>query len=390
MGREMIDELTTLLTRRYPRFVYRQRPERMEADYLPIFAFHSLEPRDFEAKLRYLQANRYRTITLDEAVAGLRGEVPLAPRSVVLTIDDGRMSTWTVGYPLLRKYGMTATSYVTPGYLVEGPRRPTLEDVWAGRQTLERVAIGEAEDRNSFMTWSEVEALHSSGVVQIEAHTMLHRDVAYAPRLVGFVTPTPPKYWFDLPLDVDAQRPWSTDLLYERLGTPIFASAPILSLARAWEPDRTLVERCRQRVQEEGGPAFFAQRDATRRLRRMMQRAKPWAGRLVDLAPMQQWELEASKRALEERLPGKTIRHFCYPKTKGSRQGVAISASLGYESNAWGLLPRRGANRSGADPMYLERLKHDYIYRLPGDGRHSVARLLRDKAKRRLRGDTGF
>ena len=53
-------------------------------DYLPIIEFHSFEENDFTQKLQFLDANGYRTVTLDDAVAWMAGAKTLPPRAVVL------------------------------------------------------------------------------------------------------------------------------------------------------------------------------------------------------------------------------------------------------------------------------------------------------------------
>ena len=100
-------EAYQLLAGRYPSFVTARRAEPL-GDEIPVFVFHSIEPTEFEAQLLFLSSNGYQTIDCDTFLRAINGEIALPEKAVMLTIDDGRASVWTYGFPLLKKYGMTA------------------------------------------------------------------------------------------------------------------------------------------------------------------------------------------------------------------------------------------------------------------------------------------
>jgi len=69
----------------------------------------------FEERLRYMTRRGYPVLPLDDAVARL-AEGTLPPAATVITIDDGFSSCRSIAYPLLRKYDMPATIYLTSYY----------------------------------------------------------------------------------------------------------------------------------------------------------------------------------------------------------------------------------------------------------------------------------
>ena len=85
-----------------------------------------------------------------------------------------------------------------------------------------------------------------------------------------------------------------------------------------------------------------------------------------------------ARERLEEQLR-KPVRHLCYPDYDGTAESVAFSRQAGYVSNFWGLVHDRGVNRPGDDPFRVARILDDYILRLPGRGRRSLASVLATK-----------
>lgn len=91
-----------------------------------------------------------------------------------------------------------------------------------------------------------------------------------------------------------------------------------------------------------------------------------------------------SKQLIEEHLPGKQVRHLCYPCGIGSLRSVELSKKAGYVSNFWVTVENKCTNRFRDDPYYVTRLKDDYIFRLPGKDRKSFLEIVKLKFVRRL------
>jgi len=106
---------------------------------VPVLMYHRVDPQltahdpitvsltvmepTFRAQLMLLRANGFQTITLGALRDMLDHHVPLPPRRVVLTFDDGYVDNYAVVFPLLRRYGFVGTFFVvtssvgTPGHL---------------------------------------------------------------------------------------------------------------------------------------------------------------------------------------------------------------------------------------------------------------------------------
>lgn len=79
-----------------------------------------IRPSTFERRLDALDALGYKVVSLADAVAGLQGRSPLPAASVVITIDDGWLSTLQAMVPALESRGLPATLYCDTGQLIDG------------------------------------------------------------------------------------------------------------------------------------------------------------------------------------------------------------------------------------------------------------------------------
>lgn len=73
----------------------------------------SVTSERFEEQMRYIKEN-YNCLPLPEAIA-LLSERRLPPKTVVVTFDDGYRDNLTLALPILEKYDIPATIYVTTG-----------------------------------------------------------------------------------------------------------------------------------------------------------------------------------------------------------------------------------------------------------------------------------
>jgi peptidoglycan/xylan/chitin deacetylase (PgdA/CDA1 family) len=71
----------------------------------------AVSPRVFESHTAFLSSH-YTIISLDDVVAWINGAISLPRQSVVITFDDGYQDNYRHAYPILKKYGATATFYV--------------------------------------------------------------------------------------------------------------------------------------------------------------------------------------------------------------------------------------------------------------------------------------
>lgn len=125
----------------------------------------SVNARAFAEQMEYLAANGYNVVALKDVPAILRGELPLPPKAVAITIDDGYRSTFEVAYPILARHGFPATVFLYTDF--------------AGLPAA--------------MSWAQMKEMTASGLIDVQPHSKTHAnltlrqadeaDRAYAERL---------------------------------------------------------------------------------------------------------------------------------------------------------------------------------------------------------------
>jgi len=159
----------------------------------PEGSYLSLSPGLFDRHLAWL-SEHCRVVPLDELVAGPRsGGGPY----VAITFDDGYADNHSHALPLLRARGMTASFFVTVGFLERDPEvMAHLARVWRT-----------PPDRLRPLSWSQVAEARAAGM-SVGSHTWSHRNLAHLSTA-----------------DAEADMRRSREVLEERLNEPVRAIA---------------------------------------------------------------------------------------------------------------------------------------------------------------------
>jgi len=93
---------------------------------VPIMMYHhvadvtlpradTVSPNNFESHLQFLKKHNYNIISFDHYVEQASRGKSFPYKTVVITFDDGYKDNYTQAFPILDKYGFTATFFVAPG-----------------------------------------------------------------------------------------------------------------------------------------------------------------------------------------------------------------------------------------------------------------------------------
>ncbi len=111
-----------------------------------ILKYYTVSPESLEKQLQYLKNNGYAVIALDYFANNLSKKITLPPKSVVLTFDDGWENQYRYAFPLLKKYGFTATFFIFTNAIDKNPH---------------------------FLTWNQIKLMDEAGMT-IGGHTKSH------------------------------------------------------------------------------------------------------------------------------------------------------------------------------------------------------------------------
>jgi len=85
----------------------------------PWLALDAFGLREFEDRIRHI-CSKYNLLTLEELADRILRKEPLPKNSMVVTFDDGYKDMYLNAYPILRKYGVPATVFLTTGHIGSG------------------------------------------------------------------------------------------------------------------------------------------------------------------------------------------------------------------------------------------------------------------------------
>ena len=152
----------------------------------PVTDSMTITPELFESQLKWLKDNHYTVIPLKTLVDYLLGKGPApAPKSVVITADDGHKTQYTTLLPLTKKYNIPVTLFIYPS------------------------AISNA---SYALTWDQVQEMQKTGLFDVQGHTYWHPNFNHDKKKLS------PADYEKL---IDTQLNKSKAVLEKKLGTKI-------------------------------------------------------------------------------------------------------------------------------------------------------------------------
>lgn len=388
---ELNHELTALL-RCYPAFVIRRVAD-IEPGEIPVFVFHTIKPSQFEEQIGFLLGNGYRTLSLSEYLDTLAGRRKPGRREVLLTFDDARSSFWLYAYPLLRKFALKATLFAIPGWTREEDARPNLDDVWGGRISRDDLATLDPDDRD-ICSWEELRRMHASGLVSVESHSHLHRRVFANRRLLSLIRAEDdfsPSNAVHSPYLSCKESPFALDAR-DFVGLPLFGVRGFLEDGPAVRLTITAAQEFQALAREYLARASgrFGTAEMTSLRKRLPSTAlEPLSSERME-SEMRE-DLGLARTSLREKLADPAAgRTLCLPFMLGGATVIRVARELGIEGMFWGVSSKQRISRPGSDPLRLVRLKSDFVWRLPGEGRKSLTSVYMDKVQRRVAGERPY
>ena len=257
----------------------------------------SVSAEGLEAYLKVFKAWKYQMISMDDLI---RGNYNHDQNFVVLTFDDGYKDNLTVALPVLKKYNARATIFVNPAYCSE-----------------------RSDDSNwGFMTWEEVKLAQTSGVFDIQAHTMTHAFIFTSDKVIDYYSPEKftKYYWLAWMLYPEAPRHWDSKANQYRdripTGYPIFEYGRRIA-QKQYIPNPKYIDFLMQKHNGSCEDLCFAEEHGSYETTEEYERHV-------------RWEIETCKKELEEILQ-KEIHTICFPGGGYTDYALKIAEECGYK-----------------------------------------------------------
>jgi peptidoglycan/xylan/chitin deacetylase (PgdA/CDA1 family) len=136
---------------------------------VPVLMYHRIGERGddvwwlpveaFAGQMAFLKEAGYRTVLPSDLVARHRRGVPLPPKPIVITFDDGHLNCLTEAEPILRAHGFRAVNFLVTDLVAErADERRTYEDA-------------------PCLVWPEVRAMQERGTVAFGGHSRSHANL---------------------------------------------------------------------------------------------------------------------------------------------------------------------------------------------------------------------
>ena len=209
----------------------------------PILYFHSVAPQKnsnwvksyltlelkyFEDILKYIKKKKLKTFFISE----MDNPKYTVSNSIGLSFDDGYLDNFVYVFPLLRKFNIKATIFVSIDFIDRRDIiRSTLMDVWNNKL--------KEEELNSwgYLSVKELETMIKSGLVDIQSHTKTHDKYPVSDKIIGFHHPQNidiNEYLAENP----KEKPYyiNDSSIYSKIphGKPIFEKKSALLSPRIW------------------------------------------------------------------------------------------------------------------------------------------------------------
>jgi len=313
---------------------------RMNEKPVPVIMFHTVRPRTlpwyasflscppdiFEGYLQYLKSRHYETIGINELVDHIYGRAKLPPRSIALTFDDGYLDNWTIVVPLLKKYGYKGTIFVNPEFV---DPRDIIRKQWDCAENITRDQV------DGMVSWAELRSAQTSGVLDVQSHSMTHTWYFTSNRIIDFHHPGDKYPWLAWNADPQRKHLWMSEDQSEIVGfgTPVYENAKAM-VARRYFENEELQARLANFVRENGGKEFFTRPDWREVLRNQVvptdldgtYESEEDRRKRID------WELQASKEIISDKL-GKPVDIICWPGGGSDPYSREAALRIGYR--AW-------------------------------------------------------
>ncbi|ODS35022.1 hypothetical protein BEH94_03710 [Candidatus Altiarchaeales archaeon WOR_SM1_SCG] len=197
---------------------------------------------EFENQIKTFKRAGFTTITLLDLYKYRTQNKQIPKKSIVLTFDDSYLDNWIYVYPVLKRYGLKGTIFVSPEFVDPSKEaRPNLFSI-KNKSLKEKSKLMKL----GFINWNEMWIMEEEGVMDIQSHTMTHTFYPVFPKVIDYRKPSSfgkfDKYvWMDWNKYPDKKYDYFNTNFPDSSGEPVYEFKEAI-IARKFFPDSSKYE----------------------------------------------------------------------------------------------------------------------------------------------------
>jgi peptidoglycan/xylan/chitin deacetylase (PgdA/CDA1 family) len=119
----------------------------------------SVSPKTFDRQMRYIHEHGFTTISLDKYLDLINKDPKPKQKYIMITFDDGFLDNYTDAFPILMKYGLTASIFLVSDYMGK-------IKTWGTHKNIR------------LMNWEQAREM-SHHAISFQSHTSTHPDLIH-------------------------------------------------------------------------------------------------------------------------------------------------------------------------------------------------------------------
>jgi peptidoglycan/xylan/chitin deacetylase (PgdA/CDA1 family) len=139
-----------------------------------------ISPQEFEAQIVLLLNKGYKCITATEMYTQLYVDRQVKKKQFVITFDDGFADNYYFAFPILKKYGLHATVFLTTSFIDNSSGLNTNAEICPSAEAFVNTFNGK---NSSFLNWQQIREMHESGLIDFQPHGQYHKKIYISDRV---------------------------------------------------------------------------------------------------------------------------------------------------------------------------------------------------------------
>ena len=141
----------------------------------------TVTPEVFEKQMEHLSKSGYKTLTLDELLSYINGDLIPKQKAVAVTFDDGWLDNYIYAFPVIEKYRIHASIFIITGRTEKASENPTQIPSYIPTHKESKLMIEKGEEQRVLLNWELIKKMSATGLVAFYSHTKSHKKCSALP-----------------------------------------------------------------------------------------------------------------------------------------------------------------------------------------------------------------